>query len=465
MEKTALIIGAGLSGLSLAHGLSKAGWKVRVLESSDQVGGVIRSTKENGYLVEAACSSMMIKNAGVDALIHEIGLDGELCPSNPAANNRYIVRAGKLLAVPMSPLAFLRSSLWTIGGKLRLMREPFIAKRRETSEESIESFVRRRVGDEFYNYAINPMVAGIYAGDPAKLAIKHAFTKVWALEEKYGSLIKGTIGVIREGRRTGTKRYKSKLVSFKDGMQALPNRLAELLGGAVVTSARIEQIQLNGSRVWQVSYYDPNNSQGRTECYSRLIITVPAHRLGSLPLPQPLATQLQPLAEIPYAPAATVALGFKRSAVAHALDGFGMLIPSHEGHRILGTLFQSTLFPGRAPEGHVLLTSFVGGALQPELVHNLDNTQRVSVVMEELRKLLGVREDPVYQSTTVWPRGIPQYNLGHDRFLNVMNAAETDWPLHLCANFRGGVGAGDCITNGLDLARRINEPEFDKSTR
>ncbi len=452
-EHTAIVIGAGLTGLSTAWGLHRAGWPVRVLEAAQEVGGVIRSRCEDGFLFETACSSIMVKHQDVWDLLAEVGLTEEVVEPQPFAKNRFIVRNGRPVPVPSGPLSFLTTPLWTTPGKLRLMTEFLVPKKQDDQEESVEAFVCRRVGREFFQYAIDPMTAGIYAGDPAALSVRHAFPKVWALEKEFGSLLKGTFGRMWAARKSGARRFQSRLISFREGIQALPLRLARKLGEAVTTEVQLLSIQPS-DQGWQVDFAHP---RGVTSITCRqLVVTVPTYRLPELPFPDKLRRSVQSLADLPYAPVATVACGFAREAIAHPLNGFGMLIPTQENWNVLGTLFQSSLFPGRAPEGKVLLSSFLGGALYPQLVLYGNSQARLQIVLETLEKLLGLRGKPVFHRETLWPKGIPQYNLGHDRYLQTLQEIEGTWPgLHLVGNYRDGVGAGDCLHNGLRLAARI----------
>jgi oxygen-dependent protoporphyrinogen oxidase len=437
-----VIFGAGLTGLSAAAALKRRGLAVTLLEASDFAGGAVGTEKENGFLVERGPNSMMVGEPEVTAFLRELGMENEII--GPQAKKRFLVRKGQSVALPSGPLGAVATPLFSLSGKLRVLGEPFVP-RGEEEEESLGNLVRRRLGPEILSYAIEPFVAGIYAGDPGKLSAKHAFPKLWQLEQDHGSFVRGAL----RRRRTGPRQ---KMVSFRGGMGALVDRLADLLGEDLHCGAQLENIARRGDG-WRVDWSINGRSESM-ECGS-LVSAVPAFAVPHLPWSADLRAATAFLHRVEYPPVSVVALGFSRDSVRHPLDGFGMLVPAAEDRRILGTIFSSSLFPDRAPSGRVLLTTFVGGARQPELAL-LPDDEIERLVRNDLAALLGVEGTPVFRRVIRWPRAIPQYNLGYGEIVSALEKLEAAHPgLHFVGNYRGGIAAGQCIRNGLRLAEEI----------
>lgn len=440
-----IILGAGLTGLSAAVALQQRGVRVTVLESASRPGGAVQSEKAAGFLVEHGPNSMMTHDTAVSAFLRETGLEGEIV--SPMAKKRFLVRDGRPVALPGQPLGAVTTPLFSMRGKLRILAETVIAKT-SAEDESLADLVRRRLGPEMLSYAIEPFVAGIYAGNPEKLSARYAFPKLWNLEQQHGSFLRGALRL----RRTGPPQ---RMISFRDGMGTVPERWAQMLGGNLHCGVGVEKISREDD-AWQVQW--SGGGESHTVTATRLITTAPAFAVPDLPWPGELRTSLNFLHEISYPPVSVVALGFHRSQVRHPLDGFGMLVPAAEQRQILGTIFSSSLFPGRAPRDHVLLTTFVGGARQPRLAETGEDAL-VHDVCRDLESLLGVTGEPVFRRLIRWPRAIPQYNLGYGHLLRQMEDLEKAWPgLHFAGNYRGGIAAGQCIHNGLRLAEMITSP-------
>lgn len=448
-----LIIGAGISGLTLAHRLKNAQWNVTLLENSNHTGGAIQTSREKGYLVESGPNTIQLTNRQTENFLHESGLKEEIVRPGPESQKRFLYRDGHVHPLPVNPLGAITTPLFSFKGKLRLAAELFIKARHSSEEESLASFARRRVGTEFLDYALNPMAGGIYAGDPEKLSVRHAFPKVYHLEKNYGGLIRGALHLKRERAKAGDA-YPTQLISFRSGMQTLPDKLSHHLGTSLHTGATITSIRRNPLN-WEVSWNTEGAAHPFTDSFDHLILSLPTFRLTTLPFASALKTQLSPLADLEYPPLSSLALGFTRAQIRHPLDGFGILIPEKEQRRILGTLFSSSLFPGRAPKDHVLLTTFIGGTRQPHLA-SLEHDLLVATVIGELHALLDIKGDPLFIRHTFWPHSIPQYNLNYGDFEHLMDKIEKEHPgLHFCGNYRHGISVEKCILGALKMADRL----------
>lgn len=439
-----IVIGAGLTGLAAAVELRRAGHRVLVLEAGGRAGGAVCTDAADGFLAERGPNTLMVNDPQVGEFLRVNGLEGEMVA--PRAARRFIVRGGKPLALPSGPAGAVTTPVFSLAGKLRILAEPFIP-RGTVDDESLADLVRRRLGPEMLAYAIEPFVAGIYAGNPEKLSARHAFPKLWNLERRHGSFIRGALRLRRSGP-------PQRMVSFRNGMRALPDALAASLGADLRLGAHVEEIVRGDDGRWRVTWREGGGASSDAGA-PKLVCAVPAFAVPPLPWPGALRDGLGILDEIEYPPVTVVVHGFRRADVAHPLDGFGMLVPAAERRRILGTLFTSSLFPGRAPEGCVLLTTFVGGARQPRLAELGDDALDQDVC-SDLRELLGLDGPPVFRRIYRWPRAIPQYNTGYGRILSALESLEAAWPgLHLAGNYRGGIAAGQCILNGMQLAARI----------
>jgi oxygen-dependent protoporphyrinogen oxidase len=466
--KSVAIIGAGITGLTAAFYLKRRGVPVTVYEASGRVGGVIQSVRKNGFLAECGPNTLLETSPKIAQLVRDAGLASRRLDSDPKAGARYVVRYRRPIEMPDSPLGFFTTKLFTAGAKLAVLREPFVPRRRDGREESIADFVRRRLNQEFLDQAIDALAAGVYAGDPYKLSVPQAFPRLAELEARYGSLIRGQIFGARERKRRGdVARDRAPKFSFDEGLQVLPDALAVQLGEAVKLNTPVPKLTQAGDG-WRVV-----TGSGEAE-FGAVIYCGTAYRLAELtikggagsPLPASGAPgaarpttpiDLSLFSEIRYPPVASVVLGFRCEDVEHACQGFGMLIPKVEGFRILGTIFSSSLFPNRAPAGHVTLTSYIGGERQPDLALRSPE-ELVALTCEDLHVLLGVKGRPVFQHTALYPRAIPQYNLGYGRYREWMDAIENQAAgLFLAGHYREGVSLGDSIVSGCNVVERAEK--------
>jgi len=448
-----IVIGAGISGLTAAHRLTRLFRSVTVLDAGTAAGGVIGTRRRDGFLFEAGPNSTLDTTPLINALLDELGIANERMDASAVAATRYVVRGGKLIALPGSPGAFLSTRAFTLAAKLRLFGEPFIARTPAGVDESIAAFVRRRLGNEFLDYAIDPFVAGIYAGDPERISVAAAFPRLLALEQAHGSLIKGQIAGARARRKNKeVAKNVAGSFSFRGGMQTLTDALAKAMPsleqGAVVH--RVAREADGTFTVEGVRAGVPTTWRARS-----VVVAAPAFAAAAMV--EALAPDAaKALAAIEYSPIAIAANAYRRSDVAHSLAGFGFLVPKREHRFLLGCLFSSSMFEGRAPEGSVLLTTFAGGRRNPDVAASSE-ADIAAAVREELAERLGARGAPLWQEVVRWQRAIPQYDIGHLDRLRRIEAAESAVPgLWFCANYRSGVAVGDRIKAGQAMAEQVD---------
>lgn len=454
ISRSIAVVGAGLTGLTAAWRLHTAGARVRLFEASDRVGGVILTGRSDGWLIEAGPNSLRGGSPELTKLIADLGLANTLVSAGPAAKSRYLVHHGRLVAAPASPPALLASPLLSLGTKARLAAELLRQPKPRADDLSLAALVREHFGDELVERALDPFVSGVYAGDADKLSARHAFPELWAMEQKHGSLLRAQATAARERRAAG--RPPAQIFSFTDGLATLPHALAAALpADALALNATVTRLAPIGSATapaWELTWQMPSGAE-QTEEFDRIILALPAAALARLPIGADATTRpLAALGELEHASIASLFLGYRRDQVSHALDGFGLLVPSAEKRAALGVIFSSTLFSGRAPPGHVALTVMAGGTRRPDLAA-LHAAELLTAIQPDLAALLGTRGQPVFLRHHAWPRAIPQYNLGHGRFLDAMTRCETAHPgLHLATNARDGLGLPDRVAAGLRAA-------------
>lgn len=438
------VIGAGIAGLTAAYRLHRLGLEVTILEASERIGGLMYTERLQGFLVEHGPNSIQSAGDALGRLLDELGLDEKRVLPSEAAQTRFIVRDGEPKSAPASPSKLLTTDLFGSASKLRLLREPFIPASDPAVEESVADFIRRRLGNELLEYAMEPFVAGVHAGDAERLSVRHAFPRLYEMEQASGSIIKGQIDMKRSSAASAVETHR--MFSFEQGLGQLPNAIGHALGDRIRTGRPVRRIERRDSK-WKVGESDEDRS------FDAVIYAAPLHALSDIDLPG--GPSVAPLTGVTYAPLSVIALGFRREHVLHPLDGFGMLLPRKENdYRILGTLFTSSIFPGRAPEGHVLLTTFVGGMRHPRLATAPD-TDVFDIVHHDLRELLSVTGAPVLRKRIVWKQAIPQYQIGYHRVFEAVDRLEQQWPgWFMAGSYRQGVSVGDSAGSGEEAALR-----------
>ena len=446
------VIGAGITGLTAAFRLHERGFRVTVLEGAPQPGGSVRTLREGGYLIEAGPNSLQYGAPELKQLVRDLGLEGEIVQASPQAKRRFLVRGGRFVAVPSSPVSFLGTPLFSARTKLAIFTELLTRQRLRTTDLSLAELVRSHFTQELVDYAVNPLIAGIYAGDPAKLSVKHAFPQLWEAERSHGSIIRGMMAGAKARKARGEAGV-APIVSFRQGLQTLTDTLASRLPpGAVLLDTAVETVIPGQPHrlVWK----QKGHATGSTE-FDAVVLAVPAGALAQLTFGALGERKLASLDTVPHPPVSSLFLGYRRDQVSHPLDGFGGLVPAIERREVLGILFSSSLFPGRAPDGHVGLTVFAGGMRQPEHAR-LSTTDLLARIGRDLQDLVGAGGEPAFVRHSFWPRAIPQYILGYERWKEAMAEVEKAHPgVFIGGNARDGISLPDCIKSGERLAAAV----------
>ena len=439
MSPDVIVLGGGISGLSAAWAARRAGRKVVLLESSDRVGGSILTREVPGARggvarFDCGATSTLLKHDSVREMIREAGLESDVLRPPKEASTRWILLGGRLHALPLGPLSLATTRLFSGRDKLRLLGEPFRKPAPAAAEETIAEFAARRLGPSFVANAVGPFVSGVYAGDPDRLAVRHAAPALWSLEQEHGSLLRGAFA-----KRSGPG-PRGALVSFRGGMRTLPEGIARALGPEVVrTGHRVERVTRGADGAFRVE------GPGFSLAAPRLVCALPAHALAPL---APLG-DVRAFADLPYASVATVFLSFRAEDVAASVRGFGFLRSMREDARVLGCLFTSRLWDDRVPAGEIALTAFYGGRRDPATAE-LPEEEILALARRELGAVLPLAGDPVRAAVQRWRPAIPQMERGHARFLAAAALLEAANPgLAFAGNWLQGVSVADCADRGL----------------
>jgi oxygen-dependent protoporphyrinogen oxidase len=449
--KRVTVVGAGIAGLAVAHALRRRApdAEVTVLEAAPRPGGNIRSERIDGYLLEWGPNGFLDSVPETLAFARELGLAERVHRSDDRARRRLIFRDGRLHVLPGGPAGFLRSGLLSWPGKLRIAGEPF-ASSRPAGDETIHQFASRRIGREAADVLVGSMVSGVFAGDPRALSLRACFPKMWQMETDHGGLFRALFAKVREKRVRRGDAVGSPLgtlTSFHDGTEELVRAAARALGPSLRLRAGATGLRRAGS-CWRVEA-----EGGALEADAVVLAgppSVSARLVGEVD--DALAAEL---AAIPGAGLAVVALGYDERRLPRPLDGFGFLVPRGTGPRILGVLWDSTVYPGRAPAGRALLRVMIGGALDPEAVR-LDDEELLAVVRRDLVTTMGLSADPELVRVFRHPLGIPQYVVGHlDRLARIGERLARLPGLHVAGNGYRGVAINSCVAEAGPIADRI----------
>ncbi len=453
-----IIIGGGVSGLSAAYRLQSLlpTAVVRVLEANDRPGGTTWSLHENGFVVEIGPNGFLDTKPTTLQLARDIGLDDRLVQSSEsAAKNRYLFLDGKLKPLPAGFGAFLRTDLLSWRGKLSLLWERFRSKRVDTTDESIDAFARRRAGNEAADVFADALVTGIYAGDPKLLSLSACFPRIAELEQEYGSVMKGFAGAAKkrraEAKAKGVPYQRAgKLWSLRGGMRTLVEQLAASLRQSPEYGVAIRSIRRSADAKGWILHGEGNDSFEA----DAVILTCPAWKQAEIlaGLDEGLSAQI---AEIPYNRVAVIALAFRQGDVPMSTDGFGFIAPQSHRRDLLGVQWCSSIYPGRAPDGTILLRAMAGGWHRADVV-DWNDAKLIGAMRVELRLAMNITAEPIFHKIIRWNRAIPQYHLGHaDRVGKIEAHCAKHTGLFLGGNAYRGVALNDCTEQGSVLASRV----------
>jgi protoporphyrinogen/coproporphyrinogen III oxidase len=451
-KKNITVLGAGISGLTIAYWLKKAGHKVTILEACIEPGGTMQSQRRGKLLIDYGPNSGLETTPLIGELVTDLNLQDEIIYANDKAKKRYILKKDQLFPLPTSTSAFLKTKLFSTRAKLNLLLEPFKSKSKDGYNQSISRFVVRRLGKEFLDYAVNPFVSGIFAGNPDRLSVKSALPRLYRLEEEYGSLIKGMIKGAKERKKNPEKsKQTARMFSFRDGMQTLPIALANAMSNELELQCEVEKItKTDGS--YEISYlHKKKKNQAKADA---IVSTLPAYVAKDVF--KDFGKQLyNHFNRIYYPPVAVLYLVFDQKEVKRALDGFGFLIPAMEQKKFLGAIWSSTLFPQRADDKQATFTLYIGGTRNAQ-IFSMKEEVMVNQVLIEFKKIMKIDADPLHWYIKKWSRAIPQYNLGYHEHELYFDQFENENPgLFLAGNYRGGVSVGDCIKNSKEVADKV----------
>jgi protoporphyrinogen/coproporphyrinogen III oxidase len=449
------IVGGGIAGLSVAHALLKQGAKARgidvtVLERSPRPGGNIRTDVMDGYTCEWGPNGFLDNVPATLALVKDLALEDRLQPSDDRARTRFIFRRGRLHPLPGGPIAFLGSELLSWPGKIRIALEPFASKRPE-GDETIHAFATRRIGREAADVMIDSMVSGVFGGNARALSLRACFPKMWQMETDHGGLFRALIARRRQQPRRNGEAIGSplgRLTSFLGGSEDLVRGLVARLGDVVRTGVEVRGV-FREDRGYRLEV------AGRESIAADAVVFAS----GSAATARMVEALDAPLAEtldtIPTASMVVVCLGYAAHRLPRPLDGFGFLVPRGEGLRTLGVLWDSSVYPGRAPEGHVLMRAMLGGATDRAAV-GLDDAALMDVVCADLRTTMGVGVRPDFVRIIRHTTGIPQYTVGHlDRLARAEARLATLPGLTLAGNAYRGVAINACIAEAPAIAEQV----------
>jgi len=453
----ALVVGAGISGLATAYALKKVGISTFVFEAASRPGGVIQSVQRDGFLIECGPQSFS-GNASLTTLCKDLGILDQRILADPKAP-RYVWIDGKLQNVPMGP-GILASPFMSGGTRLAILRDLLGTSHPPEPDESIADFMRRKFSPTLLERLVGPFTSGIYAGDPENLSLRAAFPFLYEAETAKGSILRGAISVLkaRKAKRGNTPREKPTLQTFREGNDTLLRALAQNIGDRLFCDTEVIAIDpldpghdAKAPRFHVILRTPRGEEHIETE---RLVLANSPLAAGRVLSRLNSGFDAQ-LSAIEYAAVGVVSLGYRKTDVGHTLAGFGFLIPRSSGLNALGSVWNSSLFAGRAPEGYALLTSFVGGATNPAIIQKSPE-ELVSLVHREIAPILSIRNQPIFSNVTIWPRALPQYNLGHVARLATLERLRAEFPgLHFAGNYLNGPAIGTCVEHALKLADEI----------
>lgn len=472
--KRVVIIGGGIAGLAAAYSLREhqgggAPFEIVILEKNERLGGNIRTERTDGFLIEGGPDCFLSEKPWAMELCKRVGLSEKLLPTNDAYRKTYVLSGGKLhilpegviLMVPTKIMPLAYSTLISWPGKLRMALELFIPRKKDDKDETLGSFVRRRLGKEVLDKIAEPLVAGVHAGDPETMSVRSSFPKFVQLEQEHGSLIRGMLKRMALMKKSsagagaatgaGPKKRVTMFMTLRDGLSELVEILASELSKSgdnmIRTGVKVESVEKKAAG------YAVAIEGGESIEADSVIVAAPAWVAASV------LKSLDPVLEkellsIPYVSTATISLGYKKSDIKHPMDGFGFVVPKTEGRRIMAASWVSRKFAHRAPEDSVLIRCFVGGSKNSELV-SVDEKEMVRMVRQELKDIMGIEAEPVVTRVFKWNASMPQYTVGHEERIASIEARVAGYPsLFITGSAYHGIGISDSVRNGEIVAKK-----------
>ncbi|MDC1105885.1 protoporphyrinogen oxidase [Prolixibacteraceae bacterium] len=449
-----VILGAGISGLSTAAFLEAQGKNTLILEKRDKVGGVLSSKEIDGYTFDFAANSTVEKYESFQKLYNWAGLTDQLIVANKNASKKYLYRDNQIHALD-NPLSYVFTKLLSFKTKLRVLKEPFVKARKSGTDESMADFVVRRFGQEFLDYTLNPLVAGVYAGDPKDLSMLAAYPEMAAMETRHGSVLIGSYHTIKDKRKAykqGAFKPSRNIMSFQKGMNQLPKAIAKKLSPQLFLKSEVTHISVEGEG-YQITYI--KDGENHTINAKKVLSTIPAYKLASLiqNIDPSLSTELN---QIFYPPVATLTLGYNKEQIGRMLDSFGFLVPQKAKLNFLGALWSSTIFDHRAPKDHASFTLYLGGSRDHEEMLQSDLNLWVSQATKQFAEIMDIEGEPKTKCFKLYEKAIPQYNLGYMDFKAALDKFHTQYQNFIISgNFVGGNSVSDCINNAEKNANKM----------
>ena len=433
------ILGAGLRGLYIAYELEKQGYQCTIFESSQRIGGALKSTRHpSGFLTEDGAHTLLINSAKVDSLIQELDtLKNEIVQADSQKLNRFILRNDQLNPLQPKPLALLKTPLLSLKAKYQLFSEILRKKQAMDSDLTLYDFFTKHFGSECSDYLLDPFIAGTYAGDPKKLSAKHTFPKLVKASQSNGSIIRSLL--------SNKNRFKNKIISFNQGLIQLPIVLSQSLNQKPITEAHLLEINQEKQN-WYIRF-QVGKDQPQSNTFDAIYSTIPAYKNHTLPLFNSAKNDLPDFDSIEHPPVNVLSLGFRSEQLKKPLLGFGYLIPSKEKQDYLGVLFTSSIFNNRAPKNHALITVFIGGSRNPNMA-NLSETELIAKLYPKIQQRLQIQGTPIFSHSRYWEHSIPQYTINHDKVIEQIQSFEQKYTnFYLSGNYRNGIALGDCLSD------------------
>ena len=432
-----IILGSGISGLTLGFYLQKKNKDFLIFDSSKSIGGNISTKNEKGFICENGPNTVLINNESVKYLISDLKIKNDVIYPNKNNNKRFLIKKGKLIKIPMSLGQFIKSNILSLSAKIRIFFEIFIKK--SDNNFSVYDFFKRRFGKEFHDVLIEPFLTGVYAGNTRKMSIKYVLKKIWDLEQNYGSV---TLGFIKKKSRN----ISPKSFNFKNGLSNLTNTIHQKIKDKIKFNSKITSISKIGN-LYEITV----NNDIKYRC-NKLISTIPAYALSKIIFDKKLS---QTLKKIYYCPIYVLHLGLEKQKIKNDISGFGVLTKPSDNKSFLGIIFNSRIFPHVAPLDKDLMTVMVGGTRQKQLLKT-DKDLLFDKIVRDVRKLISYDGQIIMKHDFLWDKGIPQYGLDHDYITKeIKNFENKNKDLHILGNYVNGISVSDCIEKASILSKKL----------